>query len=243
MRIIFAFICALLISGTVAAQHNPFRIKTAHLTGNMYVYTSYGEFKNTVYAANAVYILTDKGAIIMDTPWSEDQTRQLLDTIAQKHHRKVIACIVTHFHEDRTAGLDLMRKQGIKTYSTVFTKELCKENNDPQAQYTFNKDTTFNIGGVKIQTFYPGEGHSKDNIVIWFPQTKVLYGGCFIKSAEATSIGNVADGNVKAWPASLAKVEQKFPNPKYVIPGHDEWQGTVKAIMGRTTELVNEASH
>ncbi|SEW51648.1 BlaB/IND/MUS family subclass B1 metallo-beta-lactamase [Chitinophaga arvensicola] len=240
MRRVFAFICLLLISGSIAAQKSPFRIKTAHLTGNIYVYTSYGEFNNTVYAANAVYALTDSGVVIIDTPWSEDQTQQLLDTIEQRHHLKVIACIVTHFHEDRTAGLNVMKKHGVITYSTALTKELCKEHNNPQAERTIRNDVHHNIDGLKLQTFFPGEGHSKDNIVVWFPQSKVLYGGCFIKSAEAKDIGNVADGNVKAWPASLARVKKQFPNPKYVIPGHDDWHGTVKAIMGRTTELVNQ---
>lgn len=241
MRLVFAFICALLISGATSAQDTSrFRITTAHLTGNLYVYTSYGEFKNVVYPTNGVYVVTKNGVVVMDTPWSVDQTQQLVNAIMKKHHRKIIYCIVTHFHEDRTAGLDLFKKLGVKTYSSTATLEMCKAKGEKQAQYVFTKDTTFNIGGVKIQTYYPGEGHTKDNIVAWFPATKVLYGGCFIKSSEAKSIGYTADGNVKEWPASVERVKQQFPNPAYVIPGHDAWRGSGAAMFSRTLELLSQ---
>jgi metallo-beta-lactamase class B len=52
-------------------------------------------------------------------------------------------------------------------------------------QYTFTHDTTFNIAGVTLQAYYPGAGHTRDNIVVWVPQDKVLFGGCLIKSLEA----------------------------------------------------------
>lgn len=98
------------------------------------------------------------------------------------------------------------------------------------------EDTSFNIGGIKMRVYFAGEGHTPDNIVVWFPQTKVLYGGCLIKSTEATSIGNIADANLKAYPTTLKKLQKEFPNPRYIIPGHQSWEN--KKSIEHTLELL-----
>jgi glyoxylase-like metal-dependent hydrolase (beta-lactamase superfamily II) len=171
-----------------------------------------------------MYVVTDNGVIMIDTPWDVEQTRPLLDSIERKHGKKVVLCVVTHHHDDRTAGLDILREKGIRTYSTEQTFRLCREKSEKEAEFQFTRDTTFNLGGISFQTFYPGEGHTADNIVIWFPKQRVLYGGCFVKSTESYGLGNVADANVKAWPASLRKVMKKFKKRAFVIPGHQGWE-------------------
>ncbi|HXB45547.1 MAG TPA: hypothetical protein VNV85_15885, partial [Puia sp.] len=77
-----------------------------------------------------------------------------------------------------------------------------------------------------FQTYYPGEGHTPDNIVIWFDKEKILYGGCLIKSTEADNIGNLEDANVKEYATTIENVQKKFKFPKYIIPGHQDWTST-----------------
>ncbi len=48
--------------------------------------------------------------------------------------------------------------------------------------------------------FYPGAGHTKDNVVVYFPKERILFGGCFIKDNKATGMGNIADADLAAWP-------------------------------------------
>jgi metallo-beta-lactamase class B len=104
-------------------------------------------------------------------------------------------------------------------------------------EFTFTKDTVFAIGGKKIQTFYPGKGHTTDNIVIWIADEKVLYGGCFIKSTENQSLGNIADADVKVWPKSIKRAMKQFPDPKFIIPGHFGWDGNG---LKHTLELLQQ---
>lgn len=230
MKNLLSLIGGLLCTVAAFAQDTTFRIHTTHLTGNVYTMVSYGEYKGQPVPANGIYVVTGKGIVLINTPWSEDQTRQLVDTLEKRYHQKITHCIVTHFHADCTAGLDVLKSLGVKTYSTRQTLDLCKANGEKQAQYVFRKDTTFKINGVALQTYYPGEGHTKDNIVIWLPQSKVLYGGCFVKSMDATNLGYTGDGNVKAWPASLNNLRNKFPHPAYLIPGHDSWKGGMEQV-------------
>ena len=200
------------------------KLKITHLTGDFYVYTTYNLYGKNYVPSNSMYVVTNKGVIMIDVPWNTTQYQPLLDSIKARHHKEVVLCISTHFHEDRTGGLSFLQRKGIPTWSTQQTRELCRQHNIKPAAFSFTSDTTFNIGNHPFQAFYPGPGHAPDNIVIWFDKEKVLYGGCFVKSIEATSLGNLSDANVQAWPQSIHKVMNKFPNPHYVIPGHDGWQ-------------------
>ncbi|MEN0056743.1 MAG: subclass B1 metallo-beta-lactamase [Mucilaginibacter sp.] len=223
---LFSIIVLLFISAYSKAQTQPFRISTKHLTNNVYVHISYGlPDGKSPFPANGLYIVTKAGIILIDTPWDENQTQQLMDTLQQRYRQKIALCIATHFHSDRTAGLDLLKKNGIKTYASKLTNTLAKQGGNKQAEFTFSRDTIFNVGEVSVQTYYPGEGHTKDNIVVWLPQTKVLFGGCLIKSMETNSKGFTDDGNITEWPNSVARVGKRFKNIKYVIPGHQGWQG------------------
>lgn len=193
------------------------------LTGNFYVYTTYNDVDGKPFPSNSMYLVTKEGIVLIDTPWDEKQFQPLLDRIQKRHHKKVILCIATHHHADRTAGLEYYKSKGIRTYTSQQTLQFCKKKKEKQAQFTFKKDTIFNVGGYKIQTFYPGKGHAPDNIVVWFEKDRILYGGCFVKSTESKNLGNLSDADLKAWPKSVKHVMNKFPKPAFIIPGHQSW--------------------
>ena len=224
MRKIVLFVSVLLMAGLLHAQD--VKLKITHLTGDCYVYTTWKVMDGggAPYPSNSLYVVTTKGVVMIDTPWDTTQFQPLLDSIEARHHQKPVLCISTHFHADRTAGLDFLKQHGVATWSSAMTKQFCIERNEKQAANTFTKDTTFKIGNHTFSTFYPGEGHTKDNILVWFGKEKVLYGGCFIKSTETDNLGNIADANVKAWPASCQKALQRFKDAVYVIPGHMGWE-------------------
>lgn len=199
------------------------KLVISHLTGDLYVYTTYQMFRGTPFPSNSMYMVTKNGVVMIDTPWDVEQVQPLLDSIKKRHKKDVVMCVVTHSHADRTGGLDVLKAKGIKTYSTQQTHELAIEKKEKTAQYQFLNDTTFQLSGVEFQAYYPGEGHTKDNIVIWFPKEKALFGGCLFKSTEVADLGNVADANVEEWPLTIRNVMEKFPNAEFVVPGHFGW--------------------
>lgn len=201
------------------------KLKITPLTEDTFIFTTYNDFNGTPFPANGMYIVTNEGIAIIDTPWDKTQFQPLLDSIQKRHNQKPVLCIATHFHDDRTAGLAYFRSKGIKTYTSAQTKALCVKSGEQQAEFTFAKDTTFTLGRKKIRTFYPGKGHTEDNIVIWLPGEKILYGGCFLKSTENQNLGNIADADLKAWPKSVKKTMREFQHPKFIIPGHFGWDG------------------
>lgn len=220
------------------SQKNKYPLEITHLKDNFYVYVSYGTYNGERYPANAMYLVTNKGVILFDTPWGEEYYQPLLDSIWTRHHQKVIICISTHFHADRTGGLKYYRSKGIKTYTTRQTDSLSIVHHAKRAQFLIPQDTTFHINGYNFQVYYAGPGHTLDNVEILFPKEKILYGGCFIKSVVDKSLGNLEDAHVKEWGNSLRKLQEKFPDPEYVIPGHNGWRN--KNSVQHTLEMVNE---
>ena len=216
---------------------NP-KLVISKISEKVYVYTTYNEYNGTLFPANGMYVLTEKGTILIDTPWDTTQFQVLLDSIKIKHKSDVTACISTHSHDDRTAGLEFYAQKGIKTYSSFQTYNLCLVNKEKVAENYFVSDTTFQFGETKIQTYYPGKGHTEDNIVIWLEKEKILFGGCFVKSIENDNIGNIADADVKVWPKSIENLQNKFPNIKLVIPGHFKWSDSKS--LKHTLKILKE---
>ena len=198
-------------------------LEITHLTEDYYIFTTYKPYGGSLFPSNSMYLVTDAGVVLFDTPWDTTQFQPLLDSIERRHNKKVILCISTHFHADRTAGLEYYRSKGIKTFTSKQTLELCKANDEKQAEFYFTKDTTFTIGDHTFETYYPGEGHTEDNIVIWCGDEKILYGGCLVKSTESDNLGNIADANLKEWKTTINNLINKYPNAEYVIPGHLGW--------------------
>lgn len=223
MKILFLNIATFLFAINLFGQKAHIPLEITHLTGDFYVFTTYQTYKGSLVPANSMYLVTDEGVALFDTPWDITQVQPLLDSIKIKHNKTVKMCIATHSHEDRTGGFDVLHAQGVKTFTTCQTDAICKEKGQKRAEFLIEHDTVFKLGQYEFQTYYPGQGHTPDNIVVWFERDKVLYGGCLIKSVEATTLGNLADANVKEWPNTIKNIQQKFKKTKFIIPGHDDW--------------------
>ncbi|HMO61032.1 MAG TPA: BlaB/IND/MUS family subclass B1 metallo-beta-lactamase [Ferruginibacter sp.] len=218
LTIVFTFFLA-----NIFGQAEAGKLKITPLTGDFYIYTTYSTYEGNSIPANGMYLVTPAGVVLFDTPWDTTQFQPLLDSILTKHGKAVVLCMATHWHSDRTAGLEYYAQKGIATYTTILTDELSKKNNKKRAEYLIQQDTVFNIGGHFFETYYPGPGHTADNIVLWFSKEKILYGGCLIKGADAENLGYLGDANVHEYAATLTRVQKKYPAPNFIIISHSDW--------------------
>jgi metallo-beta-lactamase class B len=224
MRTIILSIAFIFTVTNIFAQIEKAKLEIAHLTGDFYIYTTYNTYKESKVQANGMYLVTNKGVVMFDTPWDTTQFQPLLDSIKLKHNKTVLMCFATHWHSDKTAGLEYYRNLGIKTYTTILTDKLSKKNNAKRAEFLMAGDTVFNVEQYSFETYYPGQGHTEDNIVIWFKNQKILFGGCLIKGADAEDLGYLDDGNVAEYEFTLKKVQKRFRKPKFIIIAHSDWK-------------------
>lgn len=237
-KLLCSIVCLFLFADTFS-QTAAHKLVIKKLTGDFYIYTTFNNYKGTLFPSNGMYLVTNKGVVIFDTPWDSTQFQPLLDSISKKHNKKAIISISTHSHADRTAGLAYFGAQGIQTFATQQTDAICIRNGEKRAANLMSRDTVFSVGAYGFQTYYAGPGHTPDNIVIWFPRERILYGGCLIKSTEAETLGNMADADISQWGPTLRNIRQQCKNPEFIIPGHQDWLD--RKSLEHTLDMVNKA--
>ena len=220
---LFVFTIIFNQNGVFAQPKVPLEIHP--IAPNFYVYTTYHTYKGELFPANGLFIVSSEGVIIIDSPWDTTQFQRLLDTIHSISNKKAVLSIATHFHDDRIGGITFFNTNGISTYTSLLTDSIAASKSIPRAANHFDSDTIFHIGDMEFRTFYPGAGHTRDNIVIWFPKQKILYGGCLIKTPLDSNLGNTDDGDIKEYAQSVGKVLHKFSSARWVVPGHKQWGG------------------
>lgn len=236
---IFFFIC--IASACLAQDINPRVIYKSEtliiekLSENSYLHISYLETETYgKVACNGVIVIDNGEAIVFDTPSSDNDSRELIDWIEQELNCKIVAVVATHFHIDCLGGLAEFHQRNIPSYALNQTIELTKADQKTLPQHGFDQFIELNVGAVKVVSEFLGEGHTRDNIVAYFPSEKLLFGGCLIKAIGAGK-GNVADANVGEWSNTVAKVKAKYLDVKIVVPGHGKSGG--QALLDYTIEL------
>ncbi|MEN6337293.1 MAG: subclass B1 metallo-beta-lactamase [Phycisphaerales bacterium] len=192
----------------------------------VWVYTAYFDLPSYGRtAANGLVVIDGQDAMLIDLPWTDEQTGVLFDWASKNFGATVKTVVPTHFHQDCMGGLAEAHRRGAASYAQDRTVEIAREKNLPVPQVPFRLQTMVRCGRTVALARYFGPGHTTDNIVVWFPVQKILFGGCLIKSMDAESLGNTADGDLQAYPQTLGKVKAAYPNAKIVVPGHGDWGG------------------
>lgn len=213
-------------------------LKIQKLTENVYLHTSFQIYDGFgLVDSNGLVVLVHNDAYIVDTPWSAEDTAKLMHWIKARGFN-LKASISTHFHDDRTAGIELLNSKSVPTYASKLTNSLLKKAGKAEATNSFNYDD-FWLVKDQIEVFYPGAGHSQDNVVVWLPSQKILFGGCLIRARETSSLGNKSDAVIKAWSKSAENLQAKYGNASLVIPGHGN-AGDV-SLLEHTRKLAAEA--
>jgi metallo-beta-lactamase class B len=158
-------------------------------------------------------------ALVFDTPTDDQSAQKLIHLVQDSLHCKIVAVIPTHFHNDCLGGLLAFHTAGIPSIAHEKTIELTKENQLIEPQQGFKVSTTLRVGTQQVLVKFFGEGHTRDNVVAYFPSEQVLFGGCLIKELNATK-GYLGDANLQAWADTVSKIQVAFPHVKHVVPGH-----------------------
>lgn len=208
--------------------------------------------------ANSFVLKFDNGNyLFLDTPYTDEATEKLVNWLKSRDSSNIhISAINTHFHMDNLGGNGYLKSIGSDIYGSDLTVKLLKERGvgngmlesmkGPQMEkyYSYYKNKVFtppsklfslekglklNFGKDTVEVWYPGPGHTPDNVTVYYPVKKLLFGGCLVKSLESKSKGNTGDADLKKWSGSLENLLVKYPDAELVIPGHGK-EGGVELI-------------
>ncbi|MBF0407922.1 MAG: subclass B1 metallo-beta-lactamase [Candidatus Riflebacteria bacterium] len=232
-----SFLFCLFFARTVFCE-NISEVELIRLTDKVMIHRSYYDIgSGTIYPANGLIILGSDSLIMVDTPWTNEQTRNLIKLLSDNFHRKISLALFTHAHNDRIGGISTLISEGIPGMANLATCfRAFKDGYSVPELLDF--DHKINLDQIRIEYFFPGAGHTPDNSVVWLPNEKILFGGCFIKSYDSKSLGNLAEANVSEWQVSLRRIVKKFPKAEIVVPGHGDPGG--KELIDHTLQLSRE---
>ena len=205
------------------------------ISENSFIHISYiqtNDFGNV--PCNGLIVRDNNEIIIFDTPTNDKSAEELIKWIKETLHCKINAVIPTHFHDDCLGGLKAFDGNNIPSYANDKTIELAKKNNLVVPKNGFIDSLILKVGDKIISAKFFGEGHTKDNIVGYFPSENIMFGGCLIKELNAGK-GYLGDANIANWSNTVEKVKMEYPNVKIVVPGHGEYGN--RKLLDYTIEL------
>lgn len=207
----------------------------------VWVYTTYFDVPESGRTgANGLVVADGGDAVLINLPWTDQQTAALFDWIAEHLNATVKTVVPTHFHQDSMGGLEEAHRRGAVSYGLDKTIEFARRDHLPVPQCPFKLRVMIRCGTALILVTYHGSGHTTDNVVAWLPKQGVLFGGCLVKPLDAQSLGNTSDGDLTAYPATLKKVKAAYPNARIVVPGHGDWGGP--GLIDHTLKLCKKSA-
>lgn len=216
-----------------------------------------------------ILVLDKKNILWIDTPYTPEATSLVLDWITKEFgNRYSITEINTGFHIDNLGGNQELIKRDIPVYGSDLTCELLETRSkstmakmmkwlqgdkyekfkkkyedftfyNPTITFNINEEQKITLGSEEVIIYYPGPTHTYDNLVVYIPGKRILFGGCMILSSDSEDVGFIEDGNLNEWVHSLVNVEKRFDNIRVVVPGHGN-PGDSELIV-HSKEIVNNA--
>lgn len=190
--------------------------------------------------SNGLIAITERGLMLIDTAWTPSQTEAILRWGDERLKQPWIGAVITHDHADRDGGLDALARRSIPVSALDLTVEKLRQRHIGGVGTLFSARS----GQVDVkddrgfEAFYPGPGHASDNIVVRFDS--LLFGGCLIKSADADDLGFTGDADLKAWPAAVRRVQERYGKTT-VVPGHGRVDETATgAAFENTLRLLEK---
>ena len=203
----------------------------------VYLHKSYHQTQSFgLVSANGLVVVAGGQAYLIDTPWSQADTEQLVNWIGDQGWQ-LAGSLSTHSHEDRAGGIGWLNEQGIPTHALALTNQILEANGKATATEPFTGPAFSWVPGT-LEVFYPGGGHTVDNVTVWLPDQRLLFGGCLIRSLGANSLGYTGEARLDEWAGSVETLQFRYPDALMVVPGHGRLGD--RSLLSHTHHLATE---
>ena len=165
--------------------------------------------------------------MLVDTACTVAQTETLMAWAERTLGRRWLGAVATHWHDDRISGAPAVRRRGLALEVLDLTAQAMAARSLGPATVLVRATQGSRRDDRGFEAFYPGAGHTQDNLVVWIPEARLLFGGCLVKEERARHIGNVTDADLQGWPAAIKGVQQRYPGVEVVVPGHGQPGGPI----------------
>lgn len=207
--------CALLVLlGAVAAYtQNPPPTRTfaaQKIKDDLYMITGGG--------GNVAAYITNEGVILIDDMYDRDY-QGVMGQVKALTNQPVRYVVNTHHHDDH-AGANNSMPGSVQLISHRNARaQMIRINQPGKPNLTFADELTLTLGGKEVRAYHYGRGHTNGDIIIHFPQARVIHtGDIFLTRPALPYMDFAAGGSAIEWTHVLDETTKLDFDT--IIPGH-----------------------
>ncbi|TDJ51251.1 MAG: MBL fold metallo-hydrolase [Nitrospina sp.] len=170
--------------------------------------------------ANATFITTEAGVILIDTGGSLEHGRAILKEIRKKTDLPVVYIINTHFHKENTWGNPVFASSPTIIAQHQVAKSLAESTEAlgiasrlPNLLYESHLELA--LGGYHLKLFHPGPAHTQGDTFVYLPSWRLIIAGGLVTNRV---IPDLSDGYIDEWIKALVQMEDL--DAELIVPGH-----------------------
>jgi glyoxylase-like metal-dependent hydrolase (beta-lactamase superfamily II) len=206
-----------IIGGPAHAQFGaaPVELELIRLNDDMVV------ISNVAVPGLVTALITDDGVLLVDDKFEidHDGIMAMLRTVTDQPIKYVIN---THYHNDHSGGNAKLQALGaVAVASEPARARMVAQSQPGQPDFAFSDRAALYIGGKTVEIYRVSPAHTNGDVVVLFPDYRVLAAGDIFANGPGTSAQLVdygGGGSAKVWPNAVAEaLELEFDT---VVPGH-----------------------
>jgi len=175
---------------------------------------------NDFVPGNTTVLVTNEGVVLVDDKFEIDH-ENIMAQLKKITNQPVKYVINTHYHADHSGGNPKLQALGAQDVTSQQARDKMVEVKQPgQANITLENSVRLFVGGKRIEVYRFGRAHTDGDIVVLFPDHRVLSAGDMFTVGDATPqlIDYAGGGSARDWPVTLdGALKLDFDQ---VVPGH-----------------------
>lgn len=200
--------------------------------GRAYAYTAQGD-------PNTGVIIGDNGVMVIDTQATPAMAQDVIARIREVTDKPITHILLSHYHAVRVLGASAYGAHTIIASQDTYDLIVERGEQDKASEIArfprlfrgldsvppgltwpdvvFEGRLVVDLGGVKVNIFQVGRGHTKGDTIAWLENERILFSGDLVEFGATPYTG---DAYLRAWPASLDGLQEL--NPEKLVPGRGD---------------------
>jgi len=175
---------------------------------------------NDFVPGNTTVLVTNEGVVLVDDKFEIDH-ENIMAQLKKITNQPVKYVINTHYHADHSGGNPKLQGLGAQVITSQQARDKMVEIKQPgMANVTLDNSLRLFLGGKRLEVYRFGRAHTDGDIVVLFPDHRVLSAGDMFTFGDATPqlIDYAGGGSARDWTGTLdGALRLEFDQ---VVPGH-----------------------
>ena len=200
------FITVLILIGSLAVAQTR---AITNITGDLYRFQNNNHY--------SVFLVTEEGIVVTD-PINQEAATWLNEELKKRFNVPVKYLIYSHDHADHISGGAAFGDDiTVIGHEQTKAKIISEKREAPLPDITFQDQYTLELGGKKVELYFPGKSHGDNCIAMLFPEEKTVFVVDFI-TVKRLPYQNLSSSYMPDWVESIKMVESL--DFEILAPGH-----------------------